>query len=132
MFDPYIDSNAEMKNYFSTADAILFQGGRMPKNPPKRSHAEQACVFVDNEAPLHLHSDGYLFPAWDHVINWTMTYRVDSSGGFRGSSRGSLEPSRGSLEPPSWPKLFYFQGEFQAIFLSLKPLFRNPASDPGL
>ena len=50
----------------------------MPKNPPKRAHAEQAYVFVDNEAPLHLHSDGYLFPSWDHVINWTMTYRLDS------------------------------------------------------
>ena len=55
------------------------------------------------------------------------------SGGFRGGSKGSLKP-------PSWPKLFYFHGEFQAIlceirqtnppFLSLNPLFRNPASAP--
>ena len=57
-----------------------------------------------------------------------------NSGGFRGGSRGSLEP-------PSRPELFYLHGEFQEIlreirqtnppFLSLNPLFRNPASAPG-
>ena len=56
-----------------------------------------------------------------------------NSGGFRGGSRGSLEP-------PSRPELFYLHGEFQEIlceirqtnppFLSLNPLFRNPASAP--
>lgn len=74
----FIDNVSQMEDYFSSADAILFQGGRMPKSPPKRSHEHQVYVFVDNEAPLHLHSDGYLFPAWNNVINWTMTYRLDS------------------------------------------------------
>ena len=55
------------------------------------------------------------------------------SGGFRGGSRGSLEP-------PSGPTLFRFHGEFQKIvceirqtnppFLHLNPLFRNPGSAP--
>ena len=55
------------------------------------------------------------------------------SGGFRGGSRGSLEP-------PSGPTLFRFNGEFQKIlceirqtnppFLHLNPLFRNPGSAP--
>ena len=58
---------------------------------------------------------------------------VSASGGFRGGSRGSLEP-------PSWPKLFHFHEEFQEIlckfmqanppFLHLNPLFRNPGSAP--
>ena len=74
----FIDNLVEKEEYFSTADAILFQGGRMPKNPPKRASDEQVYVFVDNESPLHLHSDGYLFPSWNNVINWTMTYRLDS------------------------------------------------------
>ena len=56
------------------------------------------------------------------------------SGGFRGGSRGSLEP-------PSGPTLFRFHGEFQKIlceirqtnptFLHLNPLFRNPGSAPA-
>ena len=55
------------------------------------------------------------------------------SGGFRGGSRGSLEPSSGA-------KLFPFHGEFQEIlceirqtnppFLHLNPLLRNPGSAP--
>ena len=55
----------------------------------------------------------------------------ESSGGFRGGSRGSLEP-------PSGPKVFHFHREFQEIlcvirktnppFLHLNPLFRNPGS----
>ena len=57
------------------------------------------------------------------------------SGGFRGGSRGSLEP-------PSGPTLFRFHVEFQKIlceirqtnppFLHLNPLFRNPGSAPGI
>ena len=57
------------------------------------------------------------------------------SGGFRGGSRGSLEP-------PSGPTLFRFHGEFQKIlceirqtnppFLHLNPLFRNPGSAPAV
>ena len=45
------------------------------------------------------------------------------------------------FERPYWPELFYFHGEFEEIlceirqtnppFLSLNPLFRNPASAPG-
>ena len=55
------------------------------------------------------------------------------SGGFRGGSRGSLEPTSGS-------KLFHFHGEFQYILfkirqknpplVNLNPLFRNPGSAP--
>ena len=51
------------------------------------------------------------------------------SGGFRGGSRGSLEP-------PSGAKLFHFHGEFKEIlseirltnppFLHLNPLLKNP------
>ena len=54
-------------------------------------------------------------------------------GGFRGGSRGSLEP-------PSGAEFFHFHGEFQNIlveirqtnppFLHLNPLFRNPGSAP--
>ena len=57
------------------------------------------------------------------------------SGGFRGGSRGSLEP-------PSGAKLFHFHGEFQEIlcafrqtnppFLHLNPLLRNPGSAPDV
>ena len=57
------------------------------------------------------------------------------SGGFRGGSRGSLEPTSG-------PTLFRFHGEFQKIlceirqtnppFLHLNPLFRNPGSAPDV
>ena len=57
------------------------------------------------------------------------------SGGFRGGSRGSLEP-------PSGPKLFHFHREFQKVFceigntnppfLHLNPLFRNPGSAPDV
>ena len=56
-----------------------------------------------------------------------------SSGGFRGGSRGSLEP-------PSGPKLFHFHGKFQETFreirqtnppfLHLNPHFLNPGSAP--
>ena len=74
----FIDNAVQMEDLFSTADAILFQGGRMPKKPPKRSRDEQVYVFVDNESPLHLHSSGYLLHSWNDVINWTMTYRLDS------------------------------------------------------
>ena len=54
--------------------------------------------------------------------------------GFRGGSRGSLEP-------PSGLKLFHFHGEFQEIlceirqmnpsFLYLNPIFGNPGSAPA-
>ena len=59
----------------------------------------------------------------------------ESSGGFRGGSRGSLEP-------PSGPKLFHFHGKFQETFreirqtnppfLHLNPHFLNPGSAPGI
>ena len=38
---------------------------------------------------------------------------MDISGGFRGGSRGSLEP-------PSGPKLFYFPREFQKILCEIR------------
>ena len=60
---------------------------------------------------------------------WILYYvklSFNASGGFRGGSRGSLEP-------PSGPKLFHFRGEFQEFlceirqtnppFLHLNPLF---------
>ena len=57
--------------------------------------------------------------------------KFQASGGFRGGSRGSLEP-------PSGAKLFHFHREFQEIlcetrltnppFLHLNPLLRNPGS----
>ena len=56
------------------------------------------------------------------------------SGGFRGGSRGSLEP-------PSGAKLSNFHGQFQKMlckirqsnppFVHLNPLFRNPGSATG-
>ena len=58
---------------------------------------------------------------------------INFSGGFRGGSRGSLEP-------PSGTKLFRFHGEFKEIlseirltnppFLHLNPLLKNPGSAP--
>ena len=60
--------------------------------------------------------------------------KLGPSGGFRGGSRGSLEP-------PSGTKLFRFHGEFKEIlseirltnppFLHLNPLLKNPGSAPG-
>ena len=67
-------------------------------------------------------------------IYFPALYYHPTSGGFRGGSRGSLEP-------PSGPTLFRFHGEFQKIlceirqtnppFLHLNPLFRNPGSAPA-
>ena len=48
------------------------------------------------------------------------------SGGFRGGSRGSLEP-------PSGTKLFHFHGEFQYILFEIRQTnFRNPGSAPDI
>ena len=65
----------------------------------------------------------------------TKVYLIcNNSGGFRGGSRGSLEP-------PSGPKLFHFHGKFQETFreirqtnppfLHLNPHFLNPGSAPA-
>ena len=89
----FIDNAVQMDDLFSSADAILFQGGRMPKSPPKRSHDDQVYIFVDNESPLHLHSNGYLFPSWNGIINWTMTYRLDSEMKYTYGAIASLPES---------------------------------------
>ena len=91
----FIDNEVQLKDLFSSADAILFQGGRMPKTPPRRAHNDQAYVFVDNESPLHLHSYGYLLPSWNDVINWTMTYRLDSDMKY---TYGEIKPGRSEID----------------------------------
>lgn len=73
----FIDNADDMKVHFPTADAVIFQGNRMPDNPPQRHHTNQVYVFASIESPLHL----MINPGkdtWINAINWTMTYRLDS------------------------------------------------------
>ena len=126
------------------SSAILFctTCEKMGRGPPLKIDerpTNQVWVLFSTEPPHnHLYQDDFRHHLWKDTVNWSMTYRQDSdifmpygSGGFRGGSRGSLEP-------PSGPKLFHFHREFQEIlceirqtnppFLHLNPLFRNPGS----
>ncbi|XP_060558849.1 alpha-(1,3)-fucosyltransferase C-like [Ruditapes philippinarum] len=73
----FIDNAQQRKDFFSTADAVLFQGGRLINKPPIRCHANQVYVFTSIESPIHL-MFSYGGKRWYNTINWTMTYRLDS------------------------------------------------------
>jgi len=84
----FIDNAADMKRKFKTSDAVIFQGGRMPDNPPRRHHIDQVYIFASIESPLHLqYSMGK--KTWNKAINWTMTYRTDSDIPYK---YGAVQP----------------------------------------
>lgn len=73
----FIDNKDDMRGHFHSADAVIFQGGRMPYEPPKRHHPNQVYIFASIESPVHLafNAGGQ---GWENQVNWTMTYRLDS------------------------------------------------------
>ncbi|XP_052800507.1 alpha-(1,3)-fucosyltransferase C-like [Mya arenaria] len=73
----FIDNDMDSEQLYFEADALIFQGGRLPKKPPQRANKNQTFIYATIESPLHLQ----LSPggsSWKNAINWTMTYRVDS------------------------------------------------------
>lgn len=96
----FIDNAEDVKEYFDTADAVIFQGGRMPDNPPKRSHPDQVYVFSSIESPIHLvFSTGR--SSWNNMVNWTMTYRLDSDILYK---YGNITPKAVVVENKSPPR----------------------------
>lgn len=73
----FIDNGRHKHDYFPTADAVIFQGGRLPIKPPKRAHPNQVYIFSTIESPIHLAYTRGGKP-WLNNLNWTMTYRLDS------------------------------------------------------
>lgn len=60
------------------ADAVVFQGNRMPKGRIKRRDPQQVFVFLNNEPPNYVQLTNLSMPYFKNYFNWTMTYRNDS------------------------------------------------------
>lgn len=78
----FIDNRQQYKEYFQTADAVIFQGNRLPKAPPNRAHKNQIFVFSTIESPMHL-VFSFGGSRWLDAVNWTMTYRLDSDIAYK-------------------------------------------------
>ena len=73
----FMDNARQRIELWPTADAVIFQGGRLLRKAPLRHHANQVFIFSTVESPIHLmFSSGG--KGWYKSINWTMTYRLDS------------------------------------------------------
>lgn len=70
--------NLQGNNYLE-ADAILFQGGRIPKKIPRHRDEKQVFIFTSIESPEYLAFTSLKNNRYNYYFNWTMTYRVDSS-----------------------------------------------------
>jgi len=66
--------------YPINADAIIFQGNRIPPNVPNRSDNDQVYVFADTEPPHMAHSRDAvkMIHQRPDFYNWTLTYKPDS------------------------------------------------------
>lgn len=61
------------------ANAIVFQGNRLPEIRPGRKSSDQAFVYMNNEPPAFMHDeDSRRLSSEERYFNWTMTYRRDS------------------------------------------------------
>jgi len=62
------------------ADAVVFQGNRVPRIRPKRRSTDQLFVFANTEPPGYVHymDAVQLMRVNPEFYNWTMTYKSDS------------------------------------------------------
>ena len=68
----------ESNSTISDADALVFQGNKMPKQLPSRRDYNKVFVFLNNEPPLYIQKTDLSKEMFVNYFNWTMTYRTDS------------------------------------------------------
>lgn len=68
-----------LKNRIIDADAVIFEGRKLPGLLPRHVSENQVFVFMDLEPPLFNHKTDLDKSRFYNFFNYTMTYRSDSS-----------------------------------------------------
>jgi hypothetical protein len=93
------------KSDVQKADMLLFSAYDDDIFPaPAYRHPDQVWAFFSVHSPQAVGSDGTRYSRWNHLINWTLTYRRDSDivlpyGEFRPvDSRNSQVATAGDVD----------------------------------
>ncbi|KAJ8302749.1 hypothetical protein KUTeg_019145 [Tegillarca granosa] len=72
---PYKCDFTDDKNKLDDSEAVFFVSSEHPRVPKQGKKKEQIWIFFNLESPI-TYPNG--FKQWENLINWTMTYRLDS------------------------------------------------------